>query len=152
MIIFPAIDIIGGKAVRLTKGDYSTVTVYSEDPVSVALKFKAAGATHIHIVDLEGAKYGNTPNFQTVIDIKQMSGLFCEIGGGIRDTDTVEKFLNAGIDRVILGTVAVTDPDFVENCVKRFGKKIAVGADIKDGYLSIKGWTEKSAIDVDSFF
>lgn len=144
MYIYPAIDLYEAKAVRLYKGDYAQMTVYSEDPVSVARDFVKCGATYIHLVDLEGAKNGATPNFETVCAIKKATGLFCEIGGGIRSMETIEKYLSAGIDRVILGTAAVTEPGFVEEAVKRYGKKIAVGIDIKDGFVAIKGWTEKS--------
>ena len=146
MIIFPAIDLYEGKAVRLYKGDYAQKTVYSENPVSVAKDFVSCGATHIHIVDLEGAKTGETPNFDLILKIKSESGLFAEVGGGIRDENTVEKYLSAGIDRVILGTAAVKDKDFVKRVVNRYGDKIAVGIDIKDGYVAIKGWTENSGI------
>ena len=144
MLIYPAIDIYEGQAVRLYKGNYQEMTVYHSDPVAVARKFQEAGATHIHLVDLEGAKLGTTPNFQLVASIKKETGLFCEIGGGIRDMDTIGKYLNAGIDRVILGTAAVTTPGFVEQAVQAYGEKIAVGIDIKDGYVAIKGWTETS--------
>ncbi len=144
MLIYPAIDLFDGKAVRLFKGDYAQMTVYDNNPPDTALKFRAAGATHMHIVDLEGAKNGTTPNFETVCAIKKAAGLFCEIGGGIRNIETIEKYVNAGIDRVILGTAAVTEPGFVEKAVEKFGDKIAVGIDIKDGMVAIKGWTEKS--------
>lgn len=144
MYIYPAIDLYEAKAVRLYKGDYAQMTVYSEDPVSVARDFVNCGARHIHLVDLEGAKSGTTPNFETVCAIKKATGLFCEIGGGIRSTETIEKYLSAGIDRAILGTAAVTEPGFVEDAVRRYGDKIAVGIDIKDGFVAIKGWTEKS--------
>lgn len=144
MYIYPAIDLYEAKAVRLYKGDYAQMTVYSEDPVSVARDFVNCGATYIHLVDLEGAKSGTTPNFETVCAIKKNTGLLCEIGGGIRSMDTIEKYLSAGIDRVILGTAAVTEPGFVEEAVKRYGDKIAVGIDIKDGFVAIKGWTVKS--------
>lgn len=144
MLIYPAIDLFDGKAVRLFKGDYAQMTVYDDNPPDTALKFRAAGATHMHIVDLEGAKNGTTPNFETVCAIKKAAGLFCEIGGGIRNIETIEKYVNAGIDRVILGTAAVTEQGFVEKAVEKFGDKIAVGIDIKDGMVAIKGWTEKS--------
>ncbi len=144
MLIYPAIDLYDGKAVRLFKGDYAQMTVYSEDPTSVARDFAACGATRIHLVDLEGAKSGKTPNFPTVTAIKNATGLFCEIGGGIRDMETIEKYLSAGIDRVILGTAAVTEPGFVEKAVAKYGEKIAVGIDIRDGFVAIKGWTVKS--------
>lgn len=151
MIIFPAIDLYAGEAVRLYKGDYAQKTVYSSDPVSVALDFKAQGASHIHLVDLEGAKSGETPNFDTVCRIRRESGLFCEIGGGIRSMEVVEKYIAAGLDRVILGTAAVTDPAFLQQAVARFGEKIAVGIDIKDGAVAIRGWTESSGIDAFDF-
>ncbi len=144
MIIYPAIDLFDGKAVRLYRGDYSQMTVYSDNPAEISEDFKKCGATHIHIVDLEGAKNGTTPNFETVIKIKKTSGLFCEVGGGIRDMNTIEKYISAGIDRVILGTAAVTGEGFVKAAVKEYREKIAVGIDIKDGFVAIKGWTQKS--------
>lgn len=144
MLIYPAIDLYEKKAVRLYKGDYAQMTVYSENPVEVALDFKRQGACCIHLVDLEGAKSGTTPNFETVCAIKQATGLFCEIGGGIRSMEVIDRYLNAGIDRVILGTAAVTDGDFLRAAVAQYGDKIAVGIDIKDGFVAIKGWTEKS--------
>ena len=144
MIIFPAIDIIGGQAVRLFKGDYDQMTVYNPDPVAVAEDFKKSGATHIHLVDLEGAKSGLTPNLATVERIVKAGGLFTEIGGGIRNMETVEKYFSIGIDRVILGTAAVNNPEFLQEAVKKYGEKIAVGVDIKDGFVAVKGWTEKS--------
>ncbi len=149
MLIFPAIDLYEKKAVRLFKGDYNQMTVYSENPPEIALDFKAAGAEWIHVVDLEGAKSGETPNFEVICEIKRISGLRVEVGGGIRSFEVIEKYINAGIDRVILGTVAVTDTDFTKEAVKRFGDKIAVGIDIKDGYAAVRGWTEKSAMTAD---
>ena len=151
MIIYPAIDLFEGKAVRLFKGDYAQMTVYNENPVEVARDFKAKGATHIHLVDLEGAKSGTTPNLKTVCAVKAATGLFCEIGGGIRSMEVVERYMAAGIDRVILGTAAVTDAAFLKTAVKTYGEKIAVGIDIKDGFVAIKGWTEKSEEDAFSF-
>lgn len=151
MLIFPAIDLYEGKAVRLLRGDYAQMTVYSENPPDLAADFCKSGATHIHIVDLEGAKLGATPNLKTVLKIKETSGLFCEIGGGIRNLQTIEQYVSAGIDRVILGTAAVTDPDFAERAVERYGEKIAVGIDIKNGYVAIKGWTEQSAYSAMTF-
>ena len=144
MVIYPAIDLYNGKAVRLYKGDYAQMTVYNENPVAVALDFKAAGASHIHLVDLEGAKSGTTPNLETVCAIKKATGLFCEIGGGVRSMEVVKAYLEAGVDRVILGTAAVTDEAFLKAAVAACGEKIAVGIDIKDGYVAIKGWTEQS--------
>lgn len=151
MLIYPAIDLFEGKAVRLFKGDYAQMTVYSDNPPEIALDFKNSGATHMHIVDLEGAKSGTTPNFETVCAIKNTAGLFCEVGGGIRSMDTIDKYISAGIDRVILGTAAVTEEGFVEEAVKKYGDKIAVGIDIKDGYVAIKGWTEKSQLTAFDF-
>ncbi len=152
MLIFPAIDLFGGKAVRLYKGRYEDMTVYSSDPPAVALDFKAKGAKYVHIVDLEGAKEGSTPNFDTVCAIKKRSGLFCEIGGGIRGMDTVERYLSAGIDRVILGTAAIEDEAFLLAAVKEYGERIAVGADLKDGFVAVKGWLETSAVTAEDFF
>lgn len=151
MIIYPAIDLFDGKAVRLFKGDFAQMTVYSENPPEIAEDFKNKGATHIHVVDLEGAKSGETPNFETIIAIKEKTNLFCEVGGGIRTMETVDRYLSAGIDRVILGTAAVTEEGFVEECVQKYGDKIAVGIDIKDGFVAIKGWTEKSSLTAMDF-
>ena len=152
MIIFPAIDLYEGKAVRLLKGDYDKMTVYSDNPASVAAEFRNMGATHIHLVDLEGAKNGTTPNIETVRKIKAECGLFAEIGGGVRSMETVETYIGAGIDRVILGTAAVTDEKFLVDAVKEYGGRISVGADIKDGRVAIKGWTEKSEYSCFDFF
>jgi phosphoribosylformimino-5-aminoimidazole carboxamide ribotide isomerase len=144
MIIFPAIDIIDGKAVRLFKGDYDKMTVYNPDPKAVAIDFKSSGATHIHLVDLEGAKSGTTPNIKTVENIIKSVDLFAEIGGGIRSIKTVDTYFSVGVSRVILGTAAVNDRKFLETAVNKYGDKIAVGVDIKDGFVAVKGWTEKS--------
>ena len=146
MIIFPAIDLYEGKAVRLYKGDYAQMTVYSEHPEEIALDFAAKGATHAHLVDLEGAKNGTTPNLNTVLRLKKEGGLFCEIGGGIRSMETVRTYLSAGLDRVILGTAAVVDPAFLRAAVDAYGEQIAVGVDVRDGFVAVKGWTEKSAL------
>ena len=151
MLLFPAIDLIDGKAVRLTKGDYAQMTVYSHDPVSVAKAFEAAGATHLHVVDLEGARDGGTPNFQTVCSIIRSTSLKVEIGGGIRDMQTVEKYLNAGAFRVILGTAALNDPDFLQAAVFRYGDSIAVGADLRDGMVATHGWLETSSVSGNEF-
>ena len=151
MNIFPAIDLYEGKAVRLFKGDYAQMTVYSEHPEEIGIAFAKAGARYIHIVDLEGAKNGETPNLATVVKIKQASGLFCEIGGGVRSMEVIRRYIDAGMDRVILGTAAVTDPQFLKNSVTTYGDKIAVGVDIKDGKVAIKGWTEKSELDAFDF-
>ena len=151
MFLFPAIDLYEGKAVRLYKGDYNQLTVYNEDPTAVAKDFAAAGAGYIHVVDLEGAKSGTTPNLDTVIRIKEASGLFCEIGGGVRNMDVVKAYMEAGLDRVILGTAAVEDPAFVKEAVDAYGDKIAVGVDLKDGFVAVKGWTEQSTLDAVTF-
>ena len=145
MKIFPAIDLYSGKAVRLFKGDYSKMTVYSENPLEVARDFEQKGAEFIHLVDLEGAKDGTTLNFETVKSIAENTRLFTEIGGGIRSMETVEKYLGAGVDRVILGTAAVENQDFLKAAVNKYGEKIAVGVDIKDGFVAVKGWTEASS-------
>ena len=151
MIIFPAIDLFNKKAVRLYKGDYREMTVYSENPIEIARDFVAQGATHIHIVDLEGAKDGTTPNIDIVRQVANETELFVEIGGGIRNIETVEKYLSAGVGRVILGTAAVNDTEFLKSAVKQYGDKIAVGADVKDGFIAIKGWLEKSQITLEDF-
>ena len=147
MNIFPAIDYVDSKAVRLFKGDYDQMTVYSDNPLDVARDFESKGAKCIHLVDLEGAKDGTTPNIETVKKIAENTNLFTEIGGGIRNIQTVEKYLNSGVDRVILGTAAVKDEAFLKETIMKFGDKIAVGIDIKDGFVAIKGWTESSGID-----
>ena len=144
MIIFPAIDLYEGKAVRLLRGEYDKMTVYSENPIEIARDFEEKGATHIHMVDLEGAKTGETPNLEIVKQIATETGLFVEIGGGIRSMETVDKYIGAGVSRVILGTAAVENRDFLCESVKKYGEEIAVGADIKDGFVAIKGWLEKS--------
>lgn len=151
MKIFPAIDLFEKKAVRLYKGDYEKMTVYNDNPVKVAEDFKSKGAEWIHLVDLEGALNGQTPNLDTVESIVKESGLKAEIGGGIRSMEVIEKYLSIGVKRVILGTSAVTDRVFLENAVKKHGEKIAVGVDIKDGFVAIKGWTEKSQFSAMQF-
>ena len=152
MLLFPAIDLFDGKAVRLYKGKYDQMTVYSDHPAEIALDFKNCGATHIHIVDLEGARDGGTPNLETVLEIKKQSGLFCEIGGGIRSMEVVDRYLSAGIDRVILGTAAIQDEAFLKKAVEQYGEKIAVGADIREGFIAVKGWLERSSVTADEFF
>ena len=152
MNIFPAIDLYDKKAVRLFKGDYNQITVYSENPIDVARDFEQKGAKFIHMVDLEGAKDGTTPNLSIGAEIAEKTSLFVEIGGGIRSMETVDRYLNAGVSRVILGTSAVTDEAFLKSAIEKHGEKIAVGADVKDGYIAIKGWLEKSAYTLDAFF
>lgn len=144
MIIFPAIDLFNKNAVRLYKGDYNNMTVYSNEPLKIALDFQKSGATHIHVVDLEGAKNGNTPNIDIVKQIVNSTSLFVEVGGGIRDFETIKKYIEIGVNRIILGTSAVKDENLLKKAVEEFGEKIAVGVDIKDGYVAIKGWTEKT--------
>ncbi|MBQ8360168.1 MAG: 1-(5-phosphoribosyl)-5-[Oscillospiraceae bacterium] len=151
MLIYPAIDLYEGKAVRLFKGDYAQMTVYNNDPALVAADFKAKGAQCIHMVDLEGAKTGLTPNLETICRVKNATGLFCQVGGGIRSMETVSRYLDAGLDRVILGTAAVTDPDFAKQAVDAYGEKIAIGVDIRDGFVAVKGWTEKSGLEAFDF-
>lgn len=151
MKIFPAIDLYGGKAVRLYKGDYAQMTVYSENPEKIASDFAAQGAKYMHVVDLEGAKTGGTPNIETIKRLVSASGLFVEVGGGVRNTEVVKTYIEAGVDRVILGTAAVTDRAFLREALAGYGEKIAVGVDIKDGFAAIKGWTEKSALDAFAF-
>ena len=152
MRIFPAIDLYEKKAVRLFKGNYAEVTVYSNDPVSVARDFKNKGAEYIHLVDLEGAKDGTTPNIDVVASIVKETGLFAEIGGGIRSMDVLDAYFNIGVSRAILGTAAVSDEAFLRAAITKYGDKIAVGADVKDGYIAIKGWVEKSEYTLDDFF
>lgn len=152
MLIFPAIDLVRGQAVRLFKGDYNNMTVYHPDPLQVAQDFQKHGATCLHLVDLEGAKSGDTPNLDTIKRILEGTSLFTEVGGGIRSMDTIRTYLDAGVNRVILGTAAVTNPSFLEEAVAAYGEQITVGIDIKDGFVAIKGWTETSQYTCDAFF
>ena len=140
MILFPAIDLYEGKAVRLFKGRYDEMTVYG-DPLAFARDFTASGCPHIHIVDLEGARSGETPNLGTVLKIKEETGAFCEVGGGVRSMEVVDRYLLSGVDRVILGTAAVSDENLLKKALDRYGDRIAVGADLRDGYIAVKGWT-----------
>ena len=152
MLLYPAIDLYEGKAVRLLKGEYQKMTVYSENPAEVAKDFQKAGASCIHLVDLEGAKFGTAPNLDTISRIIRGTNLFVEVGGGIRSMEVIEKYLSLGVNRVILGTAAVTNRAFLEDALRTYGEKIAVGVDLKDGYVAIKGWTETSAWTADAFF
>ena len=145
MILFPAIDLYEGMAVRLFKGDYAQMTVYSNNPIEIARDFEKQGAKYVHLVDLEGAKDGTTPNLEIVKQIAQETALFTEIGGGIRSMETIRAYLENGVDRVILGTAAVNDEDFLKKAIAAYGSRIAVGVDVKDGFVAIKGWTENSA-------
>ena len=151
MLIFPAIDLFGGNAVRLYKGDYAQMTIYSHDPLAVARDFEAAGASWIHMVDLEGAREGTTPNLSVVERVAKETGLRVEVGGGIRSMAVVDAYFAAGVSRVILGTAAVTDPDFLRAAVAAHGEKIAVGVDLKDGFVAIRGWTETSQLEAFRF-
>ena len=151
MLIFPAIDLYEGKAVRLYKGDYDQMTVYSEKPVELAESFARQGVSGLHLIDLEGAKTGQTPNLDTIRAIRAAAPLFTQVGGGIRSMSVIDAYLSAGVDRVILGTAAVTNPEFLRAAVGEYGERIAVGADIKDGYIAISGWTVSSGIDAFSF-
>ena len=151
MILFPAIDLYEGKAVRLLRGRYEDMTVYG-DPLDFARDFAASGCSHIHLVDLEGAKTGETPNLETVLKIREVSGAFCEIGGGIRSMEIVDRYLSAGVDRVILGTAAVEDESLLIRALDRYGERIAVGADLRDGIVSVRGWTEDSPYTAEAFF
>lgn len=152
MIILPAIDLYDKKAVRLLKGDYANMTVYSENPLEIARDFEASGAKYIHMVDLEGAKDGTTPNIRIVEQVARETDLFIEIGGGIRSMETARRYFESGVSRVILGTAAVTDENFLREAVAEYGEKIAVGADVKDGFIAIKGWLEKSQYSLADFF
>ncbi len=151
MKIFPAIDLFNGKAVRLLKGNYNDMTIYSDNPLSIALDFKNSGAEFMHVVDLEGAKSGETPNLETVKKLISESGLKVEIGGGIRSMEVIDKYMDAGAFRVILGTSAVENERFLCEALNKYGDKIAVGVDIKDGVVAIKGWTEKSSLEAFAF-
>ena len=152
MKIFPAIDLYDQKAVRLYKGDYAQMTVYSNEPAQIAVDFEKKGATCIHVVDLEGAKNGSPAHLNVVEEIASRTNLFMETGGGIRSLETVEAYLSRGSNRVILGTSAVTDEAFLKAALDKYGEKIAVGADIADGKIAIKGWKEKSDYSAEAFF
>lgn len=146
MYIIPAIDLYNGCAVRLKKGDYDQMTVYSDNPPEFAEKFQMCGAQYLHVVDLEGAKDGTTANIDTVKAIVEKTNMKVEIGGGIRSDEVVDKYINIGISRVILGTAAVQDREFLKRMVKKYGDKIAVGVDIRDGLVAIKGWLETTEL------
>ena len=152
MVIYPAIDLFDGKAVRLFKGDYAQMTVYSEQPEEVARSFKGTGATHLHLVDLEGAKTGKPANPKVIGNLVSAFGGFVEVGGGIRNLETVEQYLSMGVNRVILGTAAVTDEAFLKQALAQYGEKMAVGVDLKDGFVAIRGWTEQSSLTAEAFF
>ncbi len=143
--LFPAIDLKGGKVVRLYQGDYEQMTVYSENPTEIAVDFVKKGAKNLHIVDLDGAKDGSLENLPVIEKILKETSLFVQVGGGIRDHKAVKSYLDIGVSRVILGTAAVTNPEFLKEVLAIYGEKIAVGVDVKDGYAAIKGWRELSA-------
>ena len=145
MNLFPAIDLRDGKVVRLTQGDYDRMTVYGEDPCAQARQFVEAGARYLHVVDLDGAKDGTLSNYGSIAALAEQGGLYIEVGGGIRTEERIEKYLSLGVDRCILGSVAVTDFDFTARMLKRYGERIAVGVDAKDGFVAIHGWKEVSA-------
>ena len=151
MKIFPAIDLFEGKAVRLYKGNYAEMTVYSDKPYEIAEHFASEGAEFIHLVDLEGAKSGETPNIETIKAIRERTDLFIEVGGGVRSLEVIERYISAGINRVILGTAAVENRELLLEAVKKYGEKIAVGVDIRDGNVAIKGWTERSELNAMEF-
>lgn len=152
MNIYPAIDLYDGKAVRLYQGDYNQMTVYDEDPLRVARAFADAGAKYLHTVDLEGAKTGGTPNLDLIRRLAVETGLFVEVGGGIRSMEVIDRYLSGGVGRVILGTAAVTDEALLRGALDKYGEKIAVGADLWDGCVAIKGWTEGSGLRWEDFF
>ena len=145
MQLFPAIDLRGGQVVRLTQGDYDRMTVYGQDPCAQARSFVAAGAKNLHVVDLDGAKDGILSNYDTIAALAKQGGLYIEVGGGIRTEERIEKYLSLGVGRCILGSVAVTDFAFTARMLQKYGDKIAVGVDAKDGYVAIHGWKEVSA-------
>lgn len=151
MELFPAIDLYDGCAVRLIQGDYRKMEIYSRDPVGTAGRFAASGASWLHIVDLAGAKTGGAPNLKTVLAILQNTGLKVEVGGGIRSEEAVRTYLEAGARRVILGTAAVTRPGFAAEMVQKYGDRIAVGVDIRDGLVAIRGWTETAPLSCRAF-
>ena len=144
MRIYPAIDLYEGKAVRLKRGDFAQMTVYGDDPISVAYGFKDEGATALHIVDLEGARDGEPVNYDVIKKIASESGLFVQVGGGIRTQKAIDRYLSAGVKRVIIGTAAVSTPGFLQEMVSKYDETIAVSIDIKEGFVAIKGWTEVS--------
>ena len=152
MYILPAIDLFDKKAVRLIKGDYNNMTVYSDNPSEFSKDFENCGAEYLHIVDLEGAKSGETPNFEVIKSICENTSLKVEVGGGIRSEDVIKRYIDAGVERVILGTAAVTNKAFLEEMVAKYAEKIAVGVDIKGENVAIKGWTETTDINVYDYF
>lgn len=151
MEIFPAIDLSGGQAVRLTQGDYQQMTVYNADPLAQAAEFARAGAKYLHVVDLDGAKAGETSNFAAVRALAEQSGLKLEVGGGIRDEQRIKKYLELGVWRVILGTAAVKDPEFVRAMAAKYGERVVVGVDAKEGLVAVNGWLEQTQLKTADF-
>ena len=152
MILYPAIDLFEGQAVRLRQGRYDDMTVYDRDPEALALRMRDSGATHLHMVDLEGARSGSTANLDLIERIAARSGLFIELGGGIRTMETIRRYLDCGISRTILGTAAVENEDLLREALENYGEKIAVGVDLRDGCVAVRGWEEKSAWTAEQFF
>ena len=152
MKIFPAIDLKDKNVVRLLRGDYNNMTVYGNNPLQVAKEFEKAGAEYLHIVDLDGAKDGNNPNYDIVKEIADNTNLKIEVGGGIRTEEVIKRYIDAGVMRVILGTIAIKNPQFATDMIKKYGDKIAVGVDISEGMVAIHGWTEVSQISCDEMF
>ena len=146
MIIFPAIDLRGGKCVRLIQGDFDKETVYSDDPQATALKWQSQGAKFLHVVDLDGARAGEPKNISAIKSILNAVKIPIEVGGGIRTLNDMEKILSLGVRRVILGSVAVENISLVEDAVKKFGDKIVVGIDAKNGFVAVHGWEKSSAV------
>lgn len=149
MIIFPAIDLRGGKCVRLTQGDFDKETIYSDDPQATALKWQSMGAKFLHVVDLDGARAGSPQNLYAIKKILAAVKIPIEVGGGIRTPEDAEKLLSLGVRRVILGSVAVENISLVEELVEKFGDKIVVGIDARDGFVAVHGWEKSSAIKAD---
>ena len=151
MIVLPAIDLRGAKAVRLLRGEYDNMTVYGENPVAVASSFAEKGASNLHVVDLDGALSGNTDNMEMIKKIISETKMSVEVGGGIRDEERIYRYLEMGAERVILGTVAAENPAFAEDMVKKYGAHIAVGADVKNGEIATHGWTKTTGTDIYTF-
>ena len=145
MQIFPAIDLRGGQVVRLYQGDYDQETVYAADPCAVARGFLAAGARYLHVVDLDGARDGTLANFETIAALVRQGGLYIEVGGGIRTEERIRRYLDLGVSRCILGTIAVKDFAFTERMARTYGERIAVGVDAREGFVAVSGWKELSA-------
>ena len=152
MQLYPAIDMKNGRCVRLCQGKFKNITVYSEHPEEIAALWQEKKATFLHLVDLDGALAGRSVNEETIKKIGSSVNIPVEIGGGIRSLDTIARYLDAGVERVILGTQAVTDPEFLEAAVRRFGAQAAVGVDLKDGAIAIRGWKETAPEPAEQFF